>query len=96
MATKFPSRVYIRRAAEAFGVREEEITGKRRPNYLVRARWAVMLAMRGGQSACQIGARLNRDHSSVLHGFKHGEELAKRDAWFATQCRVVAEGRQHG
>lgn len=96
MATPFPCRVYIRRAAEVFGVDEQDITGKRRPEEMVRARWAVMLAMRGGVSACQIGRRLNRDHSSVLHGFRHGEALRQRDPWFADQCRIVAEGRQHG
>ena len=37
-------------------------------------------AQRRGYSLARIGDALGRDHTSVMHGIRRAEELARRDA----------------
>ena len=69
-----------------------EITGGSRYARLVRARWAVMLALReAGWSSARIGRALGgRHHTTVLHGLKRAEALHATDAGFRAMCGRVA------
>ena len=64
-----PSADIITDAAILYGVTESDITGPRRHKSVVEARWAVMAALdQMGWTTPRIGKRLNRDHTTVLHG----------------------------
>jgi chromosomal replication initiator protein len=82
----------LRVAAGIFGFTITELKGDSRYTELVRARWAVMLAMRErGVSTPRIGAALGgRDHTTVLHGLRRAIELKRKDPLFASRCAAVA------
>lgn len=84
----------VRAAAEVFSCSVPELLGQDRFAGLVRARWAVMLAMRArGLSVMRIGAALGgRDHTTILHGLKKGAALRANDPAFASKCAAVAAG----
>jgi chromosomal replication initiator protein len=84
----------LRTAADVFGISLSELTGDSRFTDLVRARWAVMLAMRArGVSMPRIGAALGgRDHTTILHGLKKATALRATDPAFASKCAAVAAG----
>lgn len=75
----------IRAAADYFGVPFEGVFGSCRERPFVLARFAVAYVMREreGQSYPQIGRRLKRDHSSILHGHRQARDLMRRDPDFA-------------
>ncbi len=58
-----------------------EVIGARKTTTLVRARWALMLALRDrGMSYSRIGHWLGgRDHSTVISGCRRGEALTEVD-----------------
>jgi len=62
----------IARSAKEFMVTVEELMGKRRTAWLVRARQITMVRLytTGRYSAGEIGRRFNRDHTTVLHAIK--------------------------
>lgn len=62
----------------------EDILGNRKHKHLVRVRQAIYyVARQQGHSFPLIGARLNRDHSSVMHGIGVANEWLKRLPAFA-------------
>lgn len=84
-------RDYVRRAAAVCDVLPSEIAGASRQTAIVRARWAVMVAMRrDGRSLPQIGARLHKDHTTIFHGLRRADELLATDAEFAALVAQVA------
>ena len=61
-----------------------------KPMPAVRARWAFSIVMRErGASLPQIGRRLRRDHSTVIHGIRRGSELMRTDSEFAELVEKV-------
>ena len=61
---------------DAFGVTSMAILSPSRAALTVQARWVYMLALRdAGYGVAQIGAACNRDHSTVLHGLRRGEQM---------------------
>jgi chromosomal replication initiation ATPase DnaA len=59
----------LRNAAQAYGVHQDEITGRSRTRTVCQARYAVMCALDDcGWSSVRIGKLLNRDHTTILHG----------------------------
>ncbi len=83
----------VKRAARIIGCTMPQLKGPSRDGRLVRARWAVMYAMRQrGKSLPQIGRDLGgRDHTTVIHGLKRAEELLTTDEDFAAFCRAIAQ-----
>lgn len=68
-------RQIVAAASTVFKVSEADILGETRKSSVVRARHAVMYLLRMdlGMSLPEIGERLNRDHTSVLHGYRKVE-----------------------
>lgn len=66
---------------DVFGVEKERLRGPLRLRRFVRARQAFMLlASREGYSLPRIGHYLcDRDHTTVLHGFRRAEQLILDD-----------------
>jgi len=51
-----------------------QLIGAQRHRGVVRARWAVMVALhRRGWSTVQIGRLMGRDHTTVMHGLKQAD-----------------------
>jgi hypothetical protein len=75
----------IRSAAAYFDIALEDLTGARRTNDVVRVRHAVIYVLRHryNMSLPQIGRRMNRDHSSIMHA------LRVFDARFAGDSEVM-------
>ena len=75
----------IRSAAAYFDIALEDLTGARRTNDVVRARCAVIYVLRHRHklSLPQIGQRMNRDHSSIMHA------LRIFDARFSSDIEVM-------
>lgn len=79
----------IRVAAREAGYSEEVLLGEWRWQPLVHARWAVMIAMRRrGVSFPRIGAKLNREHTTVQHGVQSG---LRRERWDPEFAELVAK-----
>lgn len=77
-----PTVAAIQRAtAEHFGVPLDRLLGHRRLRQFTRPRQVAMyLACElTDQSTNQIGARFNRDHTTIMHGRTLIHELAERD-----------------
>lgn len=72
-------------AADYFGVPFDGLFSPTREGQICLARYAIMYVMREreGQSTPQIGRRLQRDHSTVVHGMKRARDLLARDPDFA-------------
>ena len=65
-------------ASAAFGVPPEMILSQRRTMAVAHARqWVMYEAYALGMSSTQIGAALQRDHTSVLNGVKEEEKRRK-------------------
>lgn len=82
----------IRHTANVFGVTIDEIKGRSRRRYILRARQAaVFLAFElSGQSSPAIGRSFGgRDHSTILHTCKVVPEFAKREERFAKNIEMV-------
>ncbi len=79
-------------ACAVFGFSRADLTGNARFAGLVRARWAVMLAMhRRGYSTPRIGRALGgRDHTTVMHGLLRGKLIEASNPEFASKCAAVA------
>lgn len=79
--------------AAIFGVQPSDITGPKRENLLVRARWVCALLFREHDpkvSNPQIGDALGRDHTTAIHALRAGAKLARTDERFAAKldaCR---------
>lgn len=75
----------IKAACEYFGISEDTFFSERRFHEIIRARRAVIYVMRNrdGQSFPQIGKRIGRDHSTVIHNHRHAEIAMTEDDDFA-------------
>ena len=81
----------IARVCELADISFGELIGNCRSPDLVRARWAVSLAMMNdGWSWVMIARAIRRDNSTVRYGIKRGRALLLTDAGFAALCRKVA------
>lgn len=74
--------------ARVYGVTIGKLIEKNKHPSLVRARWVAMLALHfGGLSYPEIGRRLGRDHTTVLHGLR----MAKKDGVLSGMARQIAD-----
>ncbi len=82
----------IKAAANAIRIEPADLISPLRTPRLVRARWAVMMAMRNrGVSLPRIGRRFGRDHSTVIYGIQQAElELARSETFRDLFQRVNA------
>lgn len=78
-------RDYIPVAAEAFGVPQRDITGRARYSRVRDARFALYWVGRDhlGYSFARVGRALDRDHSSVMHGYAEARARMDRDPGYA-------------
>lgn len=74
-------------AAEVWRVLPQEVLSRRRTADVLEPRQAAMLlaARLTDQPAARIAARLDRDHTTVLHGLARARERAARDDAFAAR-----------
>lgn len=81
----------VRAAAMVFNLEESDITGHCRQRHLVYPRFAVIYLARKlmGRSYPQIGVGLNRDHSTVIHGYHRARWLLRDDPEFARNVTFV-------
>lgn len=71
-------------AAEMAAVDRNAILGRSRHGRLVRIRQACMtVARESGHSYPAIGRRMNRDHSTIVHGVDKAGIIAERNADYA-------------
>lgn len=82
-------------AAELTGFSIAEIVGPGSARDLARTRFAVEWVARTehGRSYPEIGQRLGRDHTSVMHGVRRAVELRRTDAEFYQLCEQLAGRR---
>lgn len=75
------------------GVSVEDIKSLSRKRKVARARQAVLyIARQQGMSYPVIGARMGRDHSTVIYACEQVPELAKRDPKYAAMIEAVSRG----
>lgn len=80
----------IEATAAVTGISRERLLGRRRFKPVSNARKIVyFLGVRLGHSTTHIGARLWRDHTSVVHGRRAAEILIERDPGFARRVDLV-------
>lgn len=85
------ARHIIRVVAEQNGMTYRDMLGKRRKQKHVDARNAVIIALRkGGFSFPEIGAVLNRDHSTIMHLLKHLENHERDNRRFDAEDGAVS------
>ena len=66
--------VVIKRIEREYGITLADMQGPRRYRPIVRARWALIAALRErGWSLMRIGAFLNRDHTTVMYALRQWE-----------------------
>lgn len=76
--------------AELFNIHPRDLTGDYRYQFIVRARYALFLALRRrGWSYPRIGKLLKRDHSSVIHGVKRALYYSERDPEYAAKVETL-------
>lgn len=91
-----PSQRVILLACARIGITPEQLVDSNRKRLFVRARWAVMAALRkfnpGLWSTPKIGELLgNMDHSTVVYALKQAADLEKRDPAFAELIAELVE-----
>ena len=79
------------RVCEVFGVSADEIASKSRLQIHVRARHALCVVARRltPVSLVAIGDFINRDHTTIIHAVKKGEELSSYDPAFGEKVGAV-------
>lgn len=81
-------------AAQLTGESEASLIGVRRTRAIVLARNAVIWTARraGGFSHPQIGRVLgNRDHSTIIWGYRNAERLYEQNADFRSLCAILCD-----
>lgn len=83
----------IARAGELFRIDASLIRSRSRTVRVVRARFAVELAMRrAGWSLMEIGDELGRrDHTSVIYGVDKAEQTCKDEPDYAERVRELEQ-----
>ena len=81
----------IQAVAEHFNIRAAEIRGNRRPANIVQPRQMAMYLCRKltSMSFPEIGREFNKDNSTVQHGVKKMEDLARTDANVRTTLELI-------
>jgi chromosomal replication initiation ATPase DnaA len=80
----------VQKASELFKVHPRDLISTYRFNFIVRARFAMYLALRQrGWSYPKIGRLLKRDHSSVVHGVKRAQYMVEKDPDFAAKVQEL-------
>lgn len=81
------------KASEITKVSLQDITGSRKFNLIVRARFAVYWAARTkGYSYPRIARVLGgRDHSTVKRGYQRAEALRESDPTFKALCKALCD-----
>lgn len=84
-------RKVLQRTEEMFQVSARDVLGPSKLSFLIPARFAAMAALKShGFPVKEIGRRLGRDHSTVLHGLMRASEIAKRDPDYARRVAELA------
>lgn len=84
----------VQRCAELFLVAPRDLTGRYRFDFVMRARFALYLALRlQGRSYPNIGKIVDRDHSTVMNGVKRAEWYFERDSVFASKVTELSRIR---
>lgn len=72
------------RSAQMFGMAVSDLTGRSRMREYTEARYAVIVAGHHlGFSWSEIGRALNRDHTTIMDGYKRGSALCKSQYGFS-------------
>lgn len=84
----------VQRCAELFLVAPRDLTGRYRFDFVMRARFALYLALRlQGRSYPNIGKIVDRDHTTVMDGVKRAECYYERDSVFASSVNELSRIR---
>ena len=85
----------VQTAAQLFSVPSRHIVGECTPREYMRPRLAVYWAAREvlGYSYSQIGRILNRDHTTIMSGYRRALSLRETDATFRAMSDAVGAAR---
>lgn len=80
-------------ACSHFGVTADELRSQRRHGSISRARWAIahVLIDRVGWSLPRVGALLNKDHTSILYGWRKSQSLIRLDEDFYAAVELLEQ-----
>ena len=80
-------------ACAHFGVTADELRSQRRHGAISRARWAIahVLIDRVGWSLPRVGALLNKDHTSILYGWRKSQSLIRLDEDFYAAVEMLEQ-----
>ncbi len=79
-------------AADMTAVRPEVIKGRSRNGPVIRIRQACyLIAREQGWSYPEIGNRMDRDHSTVVHGCATAQRWCTNDPYFATMVNNLRD-----
>ncbi len=71
----WPAKV-VARGAEMFGLTIHQLIGKSRETRYIPARFLTVRALQElGMGPCEIGRRVNRDHSTIPHAIREANRL---------------------
>lgn len=80
------------RSAQIFGMAVSDVTGNCRNTANTEARFAVIVAGHHlGFSWSEIGRALNRDHTTIMHGYKRGKALCVTQYGFSDIVEEVLD-----
>ncbi len=84
-------------AAEAFGLKLEDMTCRSQPQRIVRARHAMVWCAREilKESFPRIGKALKRDHTTVMSSYRRAQALLERDKAFQDGVRRIREALEN-
>lgn len=82
----------VQRCAELFLIAPRDLVGRYRFDFVMRARFALYLALRlQGRSYQNIGKIVDRDHSTIMNGVDRAEWFFKRDSVFAQRVQELSQ-----
>lgn len=81
----------LKTARQLYNLPPGHLSGRSRKNRDTYIRKVTILAAREltGASLTQIGARMNRDHTTILHLLRGGEELARKSHVFRGEVELL-------
>lgn len=84
------ARDIIQKAADFIGCKYEDMIGKWRLRDIVMARHIVFYFLRfdKGMKLNHIGALMNRDHATVIHGCKNAENYLNAPKWYPNEVAL--------
>ncbi len=80
--------------AAAWGIAPADVTGRRKTQFVARARSAAALILRDEyeETLVRIGAALGRDHSTAINSIRTARVLRETDHDFATRLGWALDG----